>query len=294
MTTNKSSNDDHIYVKTLARNEGITAKGTGYTTTMAKPSLIQSGVPIVSLREFNAYIGLEIATSICSLNRLRNYWSTNDLYGHPLFCSTMQRDLFLGMRAALTLRPIDTVPEELNSKKTRSAERTYIASKPDKYSVRFYALVDWKTLYVYGLFDSGSDNSTVPGHLERYTAVFPELRRSLAASNSGAKSAAQGSWKLVAAIDTADNLRDLEKVNKQSQKHLKKVQKTPFVSPRHRSPHAGYIAFCDKKIMLFYTNDLAATPSANVLDGRTLGHVSSDEAFCVCSSVRIHLFYECS
>ncbi|POM69278.1 Hypothetical protein PHPALM_14452 [Phytophthora palmivora] len=61
--------------------------------------------------------------------------------------------------------------------KARSAIRTYIPSKPDKYTVRFYALVDGKTLYVHDLFGNGSGNSTVSGHLERYTAVFPELRR---------------------------------------------------------------------------------------------------------------------
>ncbi|KAG1705140.1 hypothetical protein DVH05_004076 [Phytophthora capsici] len=77
------------------------------------PRLTESGVPTITLRELNAYIGLEIATSLCPLNRLRDYWSTNELYGHQLFRSTMQRDLFLGIRAALTLHPVDTVPKEV-------------------------------------------------------------------------------------------------------------------------------------------------------------------------------------
>ncbi|POM59005.1 Hypothetical protein PHPALM_36271 [Phytophthora palmivora] len=333
-------NDGRIYVETLARNGGITLlqeskEKRAYRTkgilglfalffsrrvrdTLLQwltPRLIQSGVPIVSLRELNAYIGLEIATSLCPLNRLRDYSSTNDLYGHHIFRSTMQRDLLLGIRAALTLHPIDTVSEEVKTRdplwhcrsilnnilkkcaslavpngvsaldessirtKARSAARTYIPSKPDKYAVRFYALVDWKTLYVRGLFDNGSGNRTVSGHLERYTAVFPELRRSMAARCDNCeldatsatelwvamlakqnqqllspkaailelKDAARGSWKLVAAIDTADNLKDLEKAHKQSQKNLKKAQKTPFVPPRHR-------------------------------------HISSDEAFCAYNS----------
>ncbi|KAF4148799.1 Transposase IS4 [Phytophthora infestans] len=49
------------------------------------PRLRENGAPDITLLELNAYVGLEIATSLCPLNRLRNYWSTYELYGHPFF-----------------------------------------------------------------------------------------------------------------------------------------------------------------------------------------------------------------
>ncbi|KAE9124369.1 hypothetical protein PF010_g6042 [Phytophthora fragariae] len=81
------------------------------------------------------------------------------------------------------------------------------------------------------------------------------------------KDADRGAWKLVAAVDTVSNMKAAEKAHKQSEKHLRKAKKTPFEPPRQRSPRTGYIVFRDKKVVLFYTNDLAATPSADVLDG---------------------------
>ncbi|KAF4132759.1 Transposase IS4 [Phytophthora infestans] len=359
------------------------------------PRLRENGTPDITLRELNAYIGLEIATSLCPLNRLRDYWSTNELYGHPLFQSTMQRDLFLGIRAAITLHPTDTVPEEVKQRdplwhcrsilnnilkkcallavpngvsaldessirtKARSAARTFIPSKPDKYAVRFYALVDWKTLYVHGLFDNGSGNTTVEGHLERYTAIFPEMRRPIAGrcaegglnskkatalwvamlarqnqqlpapsgkrvvvmdsyytrhglakpilemttgetrvigtcrlnyvdslSRSSVEAAVlalqhaeRGSWKLVAAMEAVGDVKAAEKEHKRREKGLKKAQKTPFVPPQQRSANAGYIVFRDKRVVIFYTNDLTATPSINVQDG------SSREAQMCCNGM---------
>ncbi|KAG1692733.1 hypothetical protein DVH05_025210 [Phytophthora capsici] len=57
--------------------------------------------------------------------------------------------------------------------------------------------------------------------------------------------APQGSWKLVTANDTAKNVKELEKAHKKSHNHLKKAEKTPFIPPLRRSPHAGYIVFRD-------------------------------------------------
>eukprot|EP00644_Phytophthora_capsici_P010769 jgi/Phyca11/104158/e_gw1.9.687.1 len=43
--------------------------------------------------------------------------------------------------------------------KARSKARTYMPSKPDKYGVRFYAVVGWDSLYVHTFWDSSSGNS---------------------------------------------------------------------------------------------------------------------------------------
>ncbi|ETN20234.1 hypothetical protein PPTG_03279 [Phytophthora nicotianae INRA-310] len=88
-----------------------------------------------------------------------------------------------------------------------------------------------------------------------------------------------GSWKLVAAIEPVDNVKEAEKAHKQNQKHLKKSEKTPFVPQLQRSPHAGYIVFRDKRVVLFYTNDLAVTPLEDILDG------SAPEAQACCRGI---------
>ncbi|EEY64606.1 uncharacterized protein PITG_16025 [Phytophthora infestans T30-4] len=43
--------------------------------------------------------------------------------------------------------------------KARSMARTYMPSKPDKYGVRLYAVVDWNSLYVHTLRDNASVNT---------------------------------------------------------------------------------------------------------------------------------------
>ncbi|GMF34531.1 unnamed protein product [Phytophthora fragariaefolia] len=94
-------------------------------------------------------------------------------------------------------------------------------------------------------------------------------RPAVAAAVLDLDDAERGSWKLVATLVVAGDLKTAEKAHNQREKGLKISQRTPFVPTLPRPPHAGYIAFRDKKVVLFYTNDLAATPIANVVDGST-------------------------
>ncbi|KAG6963497.1 hypothetical protein JG687_00006536 [Phytophthora cactorum] len=63
--------------------------------------------------------------------------------------------------------------------KARSRARTCTPPKPDKYGVRFYAVVGWNLLYAHSLWDSTSGNTmrSTPG--QRYTDQFPVLRTCL-------------------------------------------------------------------------------------------------------------------
>ncbi|GMF31613.1 unnamed protein product [Phytophthora lilii] len=51
--------------------------------------------------ELNAYLGLEIAMSICPLNDKADYWSGERFLGQPAFIETMARDRFQHIRSAL-------------------------------------------------------------------------------------------------------------------------------------------------------------------------------------------------
>ncbi|KUF92473.1 Ankyrin repeat domain-containing protein 13A [Phytophthora nicotianae] len=51
--------------------------------------------------------------------------------------------------------------------------------KPDKFAIRFYAVVGWRSLYIHALWDNGSGNTTATTPAERYTRLFPRLRQPL-------------------------------------------------------------------------------------------------------------------
>ncbi|GMF51142.1 unnamed protein product [Phytophthora fragariaefolia] len=52
-------------------------------------------------------------------------------------------------------------------------------SKPDKYGVRFYAVVGWSSLYVHSVWDNSSGNTMSSTPAEHYTSLFPTLRTAL-------------------------------------------------------------------------------------------------------------------
>lgn len=60
--------------------------------------------------------------------------------------------------------------------KARTRVRSYLPSKPDKYAIRFYCIVEWRTLYLHTFFDNGSGNSAPSTPAQRYMYVFPDLR----------------------------------------------------------------------------------------------------------------------
>ncbi|OWY91532.1 LOW QUALITY PROTEIN: hypothetical protein PHMEG_00039850 [Phytophthora megakarya] len=65
--------------------------------------------------------------------------------------------------------PVGAVSRDENTVRTkaRSSARTYLPSKPDKYRVRFYAVMGWEGLYAYSIWDNGSGNRTRATPAER-------------------------------------------------------------------------------------------------------------------------------
>ena len=58
----------------------------------------------INMKEFMAYIGLEVATSLIPLNQLRQYWSTSMFSGHPDFKKVMSRNRIMSIRGRLVLK----------------------------------------------------------------------------------------------------------------------------------------------------------------------------------------------
>lgn len=52
--------------------------------------------------------------------------------------------------------------------------------KIDKYAIRFYCIVDWKTTYLHRMFDNGCGNNSGKSGAERYVELFSNMRTPLA------------------------------------------------------------------------------------------------------------------
>ncbi|EGZ07378.1 hypothetical protein PHYSODRAFT_529221, partial [Phytophthora sojae] len=63
--------------------------------------------------------------------------------------------------------------------KARTLARPFMPLKPDKFAIRFYAVVGWESLYVHSFWDNGSGNTMPTTAAQRYTHLFPSLRHPL-------------------------------------------------------------------------------------------------------------------
>ncbi|OWZ09430.1 hypothetical protein PHMEG_00017867 [Phytophthora megakarya] len=70
---------------------------------------------------------------------------------------------------------VSSIDEMTVRTKARSRARTYMPSKPDKYGVHFYAIVDWDSLYVNSVWDNSSGNTQRTTTAQRYTQLFADF-----------------------------------------------------------------------------------------------------------------------
>ncbi|RLN37861.1 hypothetical protein BBJ28_00000464, partial [Nothophytophthora sp. Chile5] len=173
------------------------------------------GAPPVTVSELDAYLGLEMAMSLCPMTDIKEFWSTKLFLGQRDISDTMSRSRFQSIRASLVVHPPELLEEERlrqdplwhsrnllqhfqqkfasvavpygvssldeNSVRTKARTRakSFIPSKPDKFAIRFYAVVGWRSLYVHSIWDNGSGNDLRSSPSQRYTNVFPTLRTAL-------------------------------------------------------------------------------------------------------------------
>ncbi|OWY99218.1 hypothetical protein PHMEG_00029819 [Phytophthora megakarya] len=145
--------------------------------------------------------------SICPLSDIAEYWSTCVQGNHgenkiseyqigiavsrprgptldklrdPLWHSRAILNHFQKQFAAIAVPTgVSTIGKMTVATKARSRARTYMPSKPDKYGIRFYAVVSWEALYVHSLWDNASGNALQSSPALRYSEQFPALRTSL-------------------------------------------------------------------------------------------------------------------
>ncbi|KAE8899747.1 hypothetical protein PF007_g16673 [Phytophthora fragariae] len=101
----------------------------------------------------------------------------------------------------------------------------------------------------------------------------------LDAAKARMDAAPRGSSELVAAIDVPTGWEKLQEAHKRAQKKPPPHLQTAYAPPTAIVHNAGYVVFCDKLTVVFYTNDLAGTPSQRVLPG------DSPEAIWLCNGL---------
>lgn len=170
------------------------------------------GISTINENKFKAYIGLELATSLVSVNDLKDYWCKEMFSGQVDFKTTMGRDEFLEIRRNIVLchpnsydhvvasndpiwhsrkmlehiqKNCATIAVPLGSSaldeagfrtKARTNASSYIPNKPDKYAVRMYAVVGTKHAYCSAMVNNGSGNTTSISQVEDYCRIHRELR----------------------------------------------------------------------------------------------------------------------
>ena len=170
-------------------------------------NLAAEGKPTINEMHFEAYVGLEMATSLVSVNSLKGYWSQEMFCGQADFKDTMPRDTFLLIRRMIVLCPPGSYDHELSSNdpiwhsrkmlehvqkniakvavplgssaldeagfrtKARTKARSYIPNKPDKYAIRMYAVVGTANAYCSSIMNNGSGNTTAISPGEDYCHV---------------------------------------------------------------------------------------------------------------------------
>ena len=78
----------------------------------------------------------------------------------------------------------------------------------------------------------------------------------------------KGEWILVRAYNKAEKLKQLRRQHRKKQNRLPTAKRNPFQYPTHKlADKTGSIVWKDRKGVLFYTNDLATTPSQELFDG---------------------------
>ncbi|ETL77356.1 hypothetical protein L917_21703, partial [Phytophthora nicotianae] len=75
----------------------------------------------------------------------------------------------------------------------------------------------------------------------------------------------RGSWELVAAVGLEPGWKEKQKKHQASQRRLPKAQRTTYEPVIVQAEKAGYVIYKDRKVVIFYTNDLKATPSQPTL-----------------------------
>jgi hypothetical protein len=331
-----------------------------------------------NITELKAYMGLEIGLALNGASTISECWNQESFSGNEWFNQTMSRDRFLNIRGSICLHDPDLFDLEANRRdplwhsrwfldqmadrcarlavpvgvstldecgyrsKARCSAISYLPSKPDKYAIRFYAIVCWLTLYLHTFEHNGTGVNLNEKAVDLYLKRFPMLRQAYARVflNDGGvakrfgvdKLSSTALWTLMIQLQetlsranedhkriiicdnfytrhsfasvlktiTDGRVRIIGTVRgnflgiynaanvKAAMQRLANAPRGSWILVRAYDPpttrngektvadSAGFIVFKDSKVCVFYSNDLAFTPSQDFLE------MESQEAINCC------------
>jgi hypothetical protein len=96
----------------------------------------------------------------------------------------------------------------------------------------------------------------------RENNVAASSKKAVEHSKARVSAGPRGSWELIAIPEIESGYAQRKKEHSNLQRTLSKSARTTYPAPKTVfAPHAGFIVFMDKKIVIFYTNDLCETPT---------------------------------
>lgn len=171
------------------------------------------------MEELLAYIGLELATFLHRLNRLRDYWCHSEMMEVPFSNVIMSRDDLLRIRASLrsyatynlnvalacplrhssqlledfarnvatlaVLVGVSSLDDSTIRCKGRTAAQTYMKSKPVKFGIRFFAVVGLSHAYLQTFQDNRLGNKYGHKPVQRYTNLSRGIPGAVERKNDG-------------------------------------------------------------------------------------------------------------
>ena len=200
---------------------------------------------------FNAHLGLEMEMLLVFMNTIDQYWCCDMFSGQADFKDTMSKHMFTGIRSNILLcnpdlylhdeashdplwhsrKMLEHFQKNLSNiavpmgcsaldeagfgTKARTKASSYCPLKPDKYAVRFYAVVGNTYSYLSSLFDNWSGNTTSISPPEACCRLHREMRtpfnRVFDSQNDVEKDSPSALWVLMMAHQTKSAKKPLGK-----------------------------------------------------------------------------------
>lgn len=149
----------------------VRASGDDETTTEVDANEVDTVVP-----------GISVATAeeAASALQVRGHGKENLARKDPLRHSRILLEHFQRKFASVAVPVgVSSIDEIGVRTKARTVAKSFMPLKPDKFAIRFYAVVGWQSLYVHSMWDNGAGNTLPTTASQRYTQLFPSLRRAL-------------------------------------------------------------------------------------------------------------------
>ncbi|KAJ8528656.1 hypothetical protein ON010_g14673 [Phytophthora cinnamomi] len=251
--------------------------------------LVEAWHEKITASEFNAYLGLEIAMSICPMSEIAAFWFQQirgalalhppqppsfDKERDPLWrCRGIMEHFqlqFAEFAVPIGGTPYTSLFPTLRTPLYNTLRAQDVDIEPDTATAMWIAMAGHQTQTLRS--PTGHRLVVSDNFYTRHTLLkFTDVAAAVARVGVGER----GSWELVAAVDPEPGWEEKKKAHQKTQRRIAKAYRTEYKPAILQAQRAGYIVDMDRKVVIFYANDLKATPSA-----LTMASTSQEAVFC--------------